>query len=192
MRVSYKLTERDVLEAQRKHGGLWIKVLPVIGFLVFAFSSVSLVHNPNQFPSFVAGIVGGLFLMFLLRLQVWLSFRRDNRLQDQFEAAISDSGIDVSSSKAESKFDWSAFVRYAETKNLFLVYQAPKVFNVFPKRAFAAEDIDAFRSLLDRRLGAASTAYRKRISPRTWAFLVVVTISAIMGVMAIRNILRTK
>src|SRR6267142_5313043 len=120
MRVSYTLTERDVLEAQGKHGGLWIKVLPIIGVLVLVASLVSLVHNPKQFPSFVGGIVVGLFLMFFRRLQVWLSFRRDNRLQDQFGAAISDSGIDVSSSKADSKYDWSAFVRYAETKNLFL------------------------------------------------------------------------
>jgi len=189
MRVSHKLSETDVLEAQRKHGGVSIKVLPIIGLLVLAFSLVSLMHNPNpkQFPNLVGGMVVGLFLVFFLRLQVWLSFRRDNRCQDQCEAFISDSGIDVSSSKVNSKYDWSAFVRFSETKNLFLVYQARQVFNVFPKRAFAADEVDSFRNLLDEKLGAASIASRKRISSRTWIFLIWAAIAAVMLFMTIRN-----
>ncbi len=190
MQVSYKLTERDLLEAQGKHGGLGSRLLPIFGLLVLIVSLASVVHDPKQFPSLAGAIVVGLFLLFFRRLQVWFSFRRDNRLQGQFEATISDSGIDVSSLKASSKYDWSAFIRYAETKNLLLVYQAPQVFNVFPKRAFAAGEVDAFRSLLDKNLGAASTAYHKRISPRTWVFLIVVAIAAMMLVMAIRNIIR--
>lgn len=188
MRISYKLGERDVLEAQRKHGGPWTRILPIFGLLVLTAGLVSFILEPQQFPGLVGAIVVGLFLTFSLRLQVWLSFRRDTRLQDQFEAEISEHGIDVSSSRADSKFDWSAFVRYAETKNLFMVYQAPQVFNVFPKRAFAAEEVEAFRGLLDQKLGAASVAYRKRISPRTWDFLIWVAISAILLVMALRNI----
>ena len=155
---------------------------------MLAAGLVSLVHDPKQFPTLVGALVVSLFFIFAVRLQVWLSFRRDNRLQDQFEAVISDNGIDVASSRADSKYDWSAFLRYAETKSLFLVYQAPRVFNIFPKRAFAAEEVDEFRRLLDRKLGAASVAYRKRISPRTWAILIVVAISAILLVMALRNI----
>ncbi len=190
LRDYFKLSETDVLEAQGKHGGLGMRVLPIFGLLVLIGSLVSVIHDPKQFPSLTGATVVGLFLLFFRRLQVWFSFRRDNRLQDQFEATISDSGIDVSSLKASSKYDWSAFIRYAETKNLFLVYQAPQVFNVFPKRAFAAEEVDTFRGLLDKNLGAASIAYRKKISPRTWAFLIVVAIAAIMLVMAIRNISR--
>jgi hypothetical protein len=190
MRVSYTLSEKDVFEARLKHRGLWVKVLPMIGVLVLAASFVSLIHDPKQFPNFVGGIVAGLFLTSYLKLQVWLSFRGDTRLKDQFEATISDSGIDVSSSRAASKYDWSAFVRYAETKNLFLVYQAPQVFNVFPKRVFAPEEVHAFRSLLDQRLGAASIAHRKTISPQTWAFLIVVAVAAILLAMVIGNIHR--
>ena len=179
-----------MFEARVKHGGLSVKVMPMIGVLVLAASLVSLILDPKQFPSFVGGIVAGLFLTFFLKIQVWLSFRGDNRLKDQFEATISDSGIDVSSSTVASKYDWSAFIRYAETKNLFLVYQAPQVFNVFPKRVFDPEELSVFRRLLDQKLGAASIAFRKTISPRTWAFLIVVAVAAIMLVMVIRNISR--
>jgi len=188
MRVSYKLSKRDVLEAKEKHAGLWIRILPIFGIIVLAAGLVSLVHDPKQFPSFVGAIVIGLFLTFFLRLQVWLAFRQDNRLQDEFDASISDSGIDVSSPKGVSKYNWSAFARYVETKNLFLVYQAPHVFNAFPKRAFTPADVNTFRSLLDQKLGAASIASGKRIRPLTWVFLVFVTITAILLAMAVRNI----
>jgi hypothetical protein len=188
MRVSYKLSEKDLLEARGKHGGPWIKLIPIIGILLVASGLGSLVPSSRQFPSAAGSIAMGLFLLFFLRLQVWLSFRRDTRLQDQFEAAISDSGIDVSSSTATSTYSWSAFTRYAETKNLFLVYQSPQAFNVFPKRSFGLQEANEFRSLLDQKLGSASVAHRKRISPQTWIFLVVVALAAILLVMAIRNI----
>jgi hypothetical protein len=45
------------------------------------------------------------------------------------------------------------------------------MFNIFPKRAFAAEDMDAFRVFLQQHSGTASEAYRKKISLRTWVFL---------------------
>lgn len=188
MRVSYKLTQRDVLEARAKQGGLGTKVLPIFGLLLFGGSLVSLMHDPKQFPNYVGGIVMGLGLTFFQRLLVWFSFARDKRLHDAFEAVISDSGIEVSRSNVASKYGWNAFVRYLETKNLFLVYQGPQVFSVFPKRAFTTEEVDAFRSLLNQRLGAASTAYQKRVNPGTWAFLIVVAITAILLVMAIRNV----
>ena len=188
MRVSYKLSEKDLLEAREKHGGPRIKLIPIIGILLVASGLGSLVPSSRQFPSAAGSIAMGLFLLFFLRLQVWLSFRRDTRLQDQFEAAISDSRIDLSSSTATSTYSWSAFTRYAETKNLFLVYQSPQAFNVFPKRSFGLQEANEFRSLLDQKFGSASVAHRKRISPQTWIFLVVVALAAILLVMAIRNI----
>jgi hypothetical protein len=132
MRISYNLTLKDMFEAQGKHGGWRNKVLPILGLPLFAIGLVHLIHDPTQIPSPVAIIAPALFLTCFVKLQVWLSFRRDNRLTDQFEAVISDSGIDVSSSKLATKYNWNAFTRYAETKNLSLVYQAPQCVNIFP------------------------------------------------------------
>jgi hypothetical protein len=68
------------------------------------------------------------------------------------------------------------------------VYQAPKVFNVFPKRAFAIGEEESYRTLLSDRLGAASAAHRKKINPRMWILLAVVAIAGILLVMTIRNV----
>jgi hypothetical protein len=186
MQVSYKLTERDVLEAQGKHGGTWGRSL--VGIVLFAVGSLSLTLNPRPYPAAVGLMAGGLFLMFLLRLQVWFSFKQNNKLQEQLGAAILDHGIDLSSPTASTHYQWERFTRYLETKNLFLVYQSPKVFNVFPKRAFGSGEVDEFRGMLDRKLGSASIAYRKKVSPKTWALLAGVIIVAILLVRAILSI----
>jgi|SRR6185295_8033690 hypothetical protein len=188
MRVTYKLSENDLLEAQGKHGGVWTKAIRVWGLLLILAGLVSIASNAKQYANVILPILLGLFFLFGLRLLVRRSFRQDNRLQQPFEAAISQDGIDVSSPTGSSKYAWSAFTRYLESKNLFLVYQAPKVFNVFPKRAFAPGEEESFRNLLSERLGTASVAHRKRISPQTWIFLAVVAISGILLVMALHNI----
>jgi hypothetical protein len=188
MRVTYKLSEDDLIEAQGKHGGLWTKALGVCGLLLILAGLGSIASNAKQYENAILPILLGLFFLFGLRLLVRRSFRQDKRLQQPFEVVVSQDGIDVSSPTSSTKYGWSAFTRYVESKNLFLVYQAPKVFNVFPKRAFAPGEEEFFRSMLSERLGTSSAAHLKRISPQTWIFLAVVAIAGILLVMAIRNI----
>lgn len=188
MRVAYKLSQEDLIEAQGKHGGVWTKARPVFGLLLILAGVGAIALNPKQNVGAIFPILIGLYFMFGLRLSIRRSFMQDQRLQQPFEAVVSQDGIDISSPMVSSKYEWSAFTRYVESKNLFLVYQAPKVFNVFPKRAFAPGEEDSFRSLLSERLGATSLSHRTRISPRTWIFLAVVAIAGILLVMAIRNI----
>jgi len=153
--------------------------------ILAALGSIAL--NPKQSAGAIFPILIGLFFLFGLRLNIRRSFRQDNRLQQPFEAVASRDGIDISSTTGSSKYAWNAFTSYIESKNLFLVYQAPKVFNVFPKRAFAPGE-ESFRSLLTERVGLHQST---RISPRTWAFLAVVAIAGIFLVLAMRNIIHS-
>jgi hypothetical protein len=187
MRVAYKLGENDLIEAQGKHGGVWTKAIPRFGLLLILAGLGSISLNPKQNAGAILPILIGLFFLFGLKLSIRRSFRQDNRLQQPFEAVVSQDGIDISSTTGSSKYAWSAFTRYVESKNLFLVYQAPKVFNVFPKRAFAPGEEESFRSLLSERVGTTSVALRKTISLRTWIFLAVVVMTGILLVITIYN-----
>jgi hypothetical protein len=187
MRVAYKLSENDLIEAQGKHGGMWAKALPIFGLLLVLAGLGSIALNPKQNAGAILPILIGLFFLFGSRLSIRRSFRQDNRLQQPFEVVVSQDGIDISSTTGSSKYAWNAFTRYVESKNLFLVYQAPKVFNVFPKRAFAPGEEESFRSLLSERIGPTSVALDKKISLRTWIFLAVVVMTGILLVMAIHN-----
>jgi len=42
MRVTYKLSENDLLEAQGKHGGVWTKAIRVWGLLLILAGLVSI------------------------------------------------------------------------------------------------------------------------------------------------------
>ena len=166
---------------------MWTKALPIFGLLLILAGLGSIALNPKQNAGAILPILIGLFFLFGSRLSIRRSFRQDNRLQQPFEAVVSQDGIDISSQTGSSKYAWSAFTRYAESRNLFLLYQAPKIFNVFPKRAFAPGEEESFRSLLSERLGTTSVALGKKISLRTWIFLAVVVMTGILLVMAIHN-----
>src|ERR1700730_15420115 len=134
MRVAYRLSQEDFIEAQAKHGGPWTKAGPVFGLLLILAGVSGLALDPKHKVGAIFPILIGLYFMFGLRLSIRRSFMQDQRLQQPFEAVVSQDGIDISSPMASSKYEWSSFTRYVESKSLFLVYQAPKVFNVFPKR----------------------------------------------------------
>ncbi|MGC2248940.1 MAG: YcxB family protein [Terriglobales bacterium] len=101
---------------------------------------------------------------------------------------ISETGIDSSSPTGSTQSTWSAYTRYVESRNLFLLYQAPHVFSLLPKRAFAPGEEESFRGLLNAKLGAATAAHRRKISPQAWMFLAVVGIAAVLLVISILRI----
>jgi len=185
MQVTYKLTEKDVLEAASTGA---VRSISIIGFLMVAMGTFSMVTRSISYGPGLALIAIGLFFAFGTRLQLRASFRRDDKLQGQFEAVISEDFIEVSGPSATSKYDWSSFIRYVESKNLFLLYQSQHAFNIFPKRAFTSADLDLFRSILQENLGSASIAHNKKISPKTWVFLAGIAVAAILlSTVVIRN-----
>ena len=124
------------------------------------------------------------------RLSWTHSYRKDERLHGSFVALISGDGVEVSGSNAQSKFEWGAFQRLTETKDLFLLYQGPNAFNVLPKKYFGPGEADAFRSLVEQRLGKSNRKLRKNVGPLVWVFVVIVSVSLVLLVRTIRNVLR--
>jgi len=183
VKVVYKLSEKDLREALGKNAGWWTKVTPVAGILLLAGALGSLIVDPGHPALAIVPAGVGLFMIFMLRMQARQMIKR-GMLGDEIRAEISDSGIDASNSVANTKFLWGAFTRYAESKNLFLLYQQG-TFNIYPKRAFNSEDADTFRSLLEQYLGSASKAYNRKISPKTWIFFAVVGMAFVLAAIAI-------
>ena len=82
----------------------------------------------------------------------WVYSRNPN-LYEMRTVTFSDEGLrsERASSTVEAK--WSSFVKFKETKNLFLTYQSRDVIGIVPKRAFPnAEAVAQFRSLLASKL----------------------------------------
>jgi hypothetical protein len=76
---------------------------------------------------------------------------------------IDESGLTFTEPTAERRLSWDHFLRFTETKNLFLLFNAEYSADLIPKRIFAtAAQTDEFRALLAR-----------HVSPPTGAFPVV-------------------
>lgn len=158
MRIKYQLSLADWLEAQNAHAGLSGKLLPSLGIFFVFIGAVSLVFDPRNVASAAPLLVLGVFFMLARPLQLRAEYKRDSKVRDPIEVAISVAGVDISGPTWRASLGWSTFVRWVETKNLFLLYQAPRLFNCFPKRVFNPTDLDAFRTLLSERVPKRSTA----------------------------------
>jgi hypothetical protein len=61
-------------------------------------------------------------------------------------------GLYSTGEMGQGTLKWSAFIRFQETRNLFMLYMSQSAFQVIPKRAFAGPELEKFRDLLKRRL----------------------------------------
>jgi len=138
MRLDYELTENDFLEAQARHGGIRTRLVQVWGILLVAAAVISAISHPHNYSSFVLPLLFGVFLLFGTKLLTRRSYRKDPRLQQHFQAVVSDTGIDFSSPTGSTQSMWSAFTRYVESRNLFLLYQSPTCFQPSPQACVRA------------------------------------------------------
>ena len=187
-RLEYTLSKKDFLEAQRAHGRWASRFLPIFGGLLMLAGIFTLAQDPKHLGNALAGILIGAALAFGQRILLSYRYQQDKRLHDRFSATFSEEGIEVSASTGSSKHEWKAFTRYIETKGLFLLYQGPMCMNIFPKACFGSGEADAFRNLVQQKLG--NKMDRKRLSPSAWIFILVVAVAFVLMLIVIRNAVR--
>jgi hypothetical protein len=187
-RLEYTLSKKDFLEAQRAHGRWASRFLPIFGGLLMLAGIFTLAQDPKHLGNALTGILIGAALAFGQGILWSHSYRQDKRLHDRFAATFSEEGIEVSASTGSSKHEWKAFTRYVETKGLFLLYQGPVGMNIFPKGCFGSGEADAFRNLVQQKLG--NKMDRKRLSPSAWIFILVVGVAFVLMLIVIRNAVR--
>ena len=91
-----------------------------------------------------------LFFPYIIQQKI---YNRNPSLFDMRTVTFSDEGLrsERASSTVEAK--WNSFVKFKETKNLFLTYQGKDVVGIVPKRAFPnPEAVAQFRNLLASKL----------------------------------------
>jgi hypothetical protein len=190
MRIEYTLSEKDFLEAQRAHSGWSSRLLPVFGGLLMLAGIFNFVQDQKHPGNAVAAFFIGAALALNRRILLAYSYRQDKRLHDRVVVTFSDEGIEVSASTGSSTLAWSAFGRYVESNNVFVLYQGPACLNIFPKRSFSSGEADEFRTLVHQKLGRGDKMARKGLSPSAWVFVVVVAVAFVLMLIVIRNAVR--
>ena len=100
----------------------------------------------------------GLVVMWLGILWVlpwWLmrrQFLRQPGAHGPRTAVLDDSGTHWRWNGGSSDVEWRNYIRSVEGNNQILFYTSPACFNILPKRALAAEQLNELRELLKQRI----------------------------------------
>lgn len=155
MQVQYEISPSDHLEMLKARFGISAKLpiilLEIAGvclgiFAYYAFGGVWYV---------LIAVFGGvtvvqLFMPYILHERI---YHRNPVLFEMRTVTFDDGGVTAERATGRVEAKWSSFVKFRETKSLFLTYQGKDVVGIVPKRAFPnAEAVAQFRSLLSSKL----------------------------------------
>jgi 4-amino-4-deoxy-L-arabinose transferase-like glycosyltransferase len=166
MNISYRITREDFIDAQKLHRSkgptafvrairLGAKVLVGSAFLILIISA-AVTRDRGLWSNMARVIV--LLVVWSLAMWVWVplswrrSYAKDRRLEHEFAASNSEDGIHLQSPDFGANLKWALYLRFLESDRIFLLYQTNRMFNLFPKAAFAPGEIDEFRQLVRRKL----------------------------------------
>jgi hypothetical protein len=168
MKIVYRISEQDFMEARDlfiAYEKPWYRkisrlLLPWIGAGLLVLQVVYLAVVPHRDIGLVViGFVVGFYLLYCglaLRRYFRRLYQKDHRFKDDFIAEISDQGIHFTTPFSEGLLKWNGFVRFLESKEIFMLFIAQWNFVVLPKRAFAPGEADEFRTLLQRNIVPAT------------------------------------
>jgi YcxB-like protein len=157
MDVRYQCTLEDYKEAQVAHWtpskGRRVLRAFLIGLILASGIRLYIASGGT------AGVLplAGLLLWFLLRFvyrpyYLKRDYRNHPNLAREHSLSIDDSGLQARSEVAEGRRAWTAYTKYRETRNLFVLYLGSRMFEIIPKRAFSAVQLEELRNLVRQHL----------------------------------------
>jgi hypothetical protein len=167
MQISYELTQNDFTESYSVHRNrkTWLKwarkifiriavlfaAVILFGFLI----KPSVQQAKGLAPLFVliAMWIGVLWL--LPRWMMRRQFLGQPGAHGPRSLTLDATGAHWRWNGGSSDVDWKNYIRWTEGKNQILFYTSPACFNILPKRAIAAEQLNAIRSMLTQNIEVA-------------------------------------
>ncbi len=160
MQFSYELTERDFTQAYRlhrnRHGLIkWFRRLLIsvfvlcasvifLGFLVKP--SAKAAHD--LMPFFLLTVMWIILLWILPLWSMRRQFSKQPGAHGPRTVTLDSSGAHWRWNGGSSDVEWRNSIRSIEGKNLILFYTSPACFNILPKRAVLADQLDNLRQLI--------------------------------------------
>jgi len=161
MHIEYQITEDDFASAGRlavqtksKFAAMQRYVLVVLGALVIACGIIAAMAE-QALSGLWAPLFWGSILLAIAVLYGFYGyqFRRVYRkaplLRERRTLDIDDHTIQFKTASSESRTAWDAYIKFAENKDTFILFQqGNQIFVPIPKRDLTASQIDDLRSLL--------------------------------------------
>ena len=103
----------------------------------------------------VVGLVLLLFNLYAYFVTPGQYFRRNAKLQEEYNLQFSEEGLLFRSKGLESKLEWNFYSKVWETRQFYFLCYDKDLFTLIPKRVFTSEEQQrAFSELLSRKVSA--------------------------------------
>ena len=156
MEITYELTQKDFFDSIIAHrNARWsFRIALGIALLSGAVFVVVIVAQPALRTT--TNAVTTVALIAFLVLCTWIApwraarnqFRRQPSAHGPRTLTLDSKGMHWRWDGGAADVEWKNVTRYLEAKDGFLLYVSPAVFNMVPKRALSASQLNDLRSLL--------------------------------------------
>jgi len=185
MQVTYRLTDNDLLEWMRTAnpsyprlkivGGLWL--LACVGNS--AFGGDHRTRVVEWIWPLLPGVIG-ILLLFLDRWSAYLFRKKHPECLDEIQMTITANGLESLSVHSQSRTSWADYIRWMESRNLFLIFQSEIAAVALPKRAFDLTQIASLRSLLQDKVGQGKTQGTKNSLIKIVVFWALILLAGVL------------
>ena len=161
--MTFTITEQDYQKSMMLHmkqRSLRTAAIACLALVVF-FGAVSGLATALSMGVFFALYLG--FLMWVVRRNIRKIYRSMPQLHGEQTIQFDEEGLVWHNSYALSKVKWQLFQKFDVDENLYILYQAPHMFNMIPRNAFQSEaQEEAFRMMLEINVKPARVRKPKR------------------------------
>ena len=160
MEVEYNITEKDSVKSAKLHAAatrkqfVWLG-LTGLGLLLFAVFGPDRIKNIGYF-----GLIGGILGYFITihvicPWQAKRNYRGYKTIQQPMKLEFTDDGFIIMTQNGIVNVKWDHLIKWRENDEMILVFFAPKMYYLVPKRiSDRGFDIESFRQLLQEKLGS--------------------------------------
>jgi hypothetical protein len=160
--VSLTLTADDYVAANQLHALYGYRrryVVAVVAFVVVAYIAVVAIAYLDRSTNAIIGVsaivaawpvLWAVSYFLLVPMFTRRTYRNHKSLQHPYTYSWSETGLAVANSNGEWRVPWSDYLKWRENTKVMVFYQAPRLFNMIPKRVLTPEQVVDLRQCAGR------------------------------------------
>ena len=160
--VKTTISESEFVGACKLHGkptrAIWI----FYAVAVLALIATAALGGEHARKLAILGLIGGLFgHLFVAQIlqprQARAQYRKYPLIQKPIEVGVLPNGVSFKSADGEGRLTWESIIKWRENSEFILVYPAPNLYYIIPKRLEASGlDVPAIAAGLEKNVGVAT------------------------------------
>lgn len=158
MNITYKLTQDEYQKAVALHRNRGNRLVMLAIYITLAggivFLGTDFTNNrdiiTNVFAVFFSIAFYMLFVRMISAYQAKGIYHKNAALHNEVTLRVSGKGVTLDKKTNNTTIPWSAFSKWKQDKNFYLLYTSPRQFNVIPKHTMNKTQSKELEAYLDK------------------------------------------